>query len=197
MLLQYRENKPTDLNVVMKTNHGDIRLRLFPEVAPKTVQNFVDHAKNGYYNGVIFHRVIQDFMIQGGDPTGTGMGGESIYGETFEDEFHQDARNLYGSISMANRGPNTNGSQFFIITASQVPANIIEQMREIGPAEGYTDDVIEAYAKDGGAYWLDGKHAVFGHVTEGMDIVEKISKVQTNSQDRPTEDVIIEEIAVL
>lgn len=196
MLLQYRQPADTDLFATIKTNHGDVKLRLFPEAAPRTVQNFVEHARSGYYNGVIFHRVIQDFMIQGGDPTGTGMGGESIYGETFEDEFHQGARNFYGAISMANRGPNTNGSQFFIITANHVPDNIIRQMREIGAAEGYTDQVIDAYEKHGGAYWLDGKHAVFGHVVEGMDVIEEISRVQTNSQDRPTEDVVIEEIIV-
>lgn len=92
---------------VIKTNRGDITVQLFPEQAPKTVKNFVELAKKGYYDGVIFHRVIPDFMIQGGDPTGTGMGGESIYGEAFEDEFSRDVFNLRGALSMANAGPNT------------------------------------------------------------------------------------------
>ena len=102
------------VKAVIKTNRGDMEFVLFPQVAPKAVENFVTHSKNGYYNGQIFHRVIQDFMIQGGDPTGTGMGGESVFGKNFEDEFSLDARNYYGALSMANAGPNTNGSQFFI-----------------------------------------------------------------------------------
>ena len=106
---------------VMHTNMGDITLRLYPEVAPKTVENFLTHAKNGYYNGLIFHRVIKDFMIQGGDPTGTGAGGESIYGEKFEDECSRELHNFRGALSMANAGPNTNGSQFFLVQNSQAP----------------------------------------------------------------------------
>ena len=99
----------------IKTNMGDMEFVLFPEIAPKAVENFTTHAKNGYYNGLIFHRIIKDFMIQGGDPTGTGCGGESVFGKNFEDEFSLDARNYYGALSMANAGPNTNGSQFFIV----------------------------------------------------------------------------------
>ena len=100
---------------VIKTNHGEMNIQLFPDQAPKTVANFVALAKSGYYDGVIFHRIIKDFMIQGGDPTGTGMGGESIYGESFEDEFSKELYNIRGALSMANAGPNTNGSQFFIV----------------------------------------------------------------------------------
>ena len=99
----------------IKTNHGEIVIQLFPEQAPKTVENFVGLAKKGYYDGVIFHRVINDFMIQGGDPTGTGMGGESIWGAPFEDEFSNELFNIRGALSMANAGPATNGSQFFIV----------------------------------------------------------------------------------
>ncbi len=101
---------------VMTTNHGAITLALFPEIAPKAVENFMSLAKQGYYNDVTFHRVITDFMIQGGDPTGTGAGGESIWGTPFADEFSLEAFNLRGALSMANAGPNTNGSQFFIVT---------------------------------------------------------------------------------
>jgi len=178
--------------VTVHTNLGDFTLESFPEVAPKTVENFVTHAKNGYYNGVIFHRVIEDFMIQGGDPTGTGMGGESIYGRTFEDEFSREAFNLYGTLSMANAGPNTNGSQFFIVTAKQVPAQMLKQLKD----GGWPEEIVEEYAKVGGTPWLDHRHTVFGRVVEGMDVVLKIEGVERNAQDRPLEDVVIESMDV-
>ena len=184
-LNEVNENNPL---VTVHTNLGDFTLELFPEVAPKTVENFVTHAKNGYYNGVIFHRVIEDFMIQGGDPTGTGMGGESIYGRTFEDEFSREAFNLYGTLSMANAGPNTNGSQFFIVTAKQVPAQMLKQLKD----GGWPEEIVEEYAKVGGTPWLDHRHTVFGRVVEGMDVVLKIEGVERNAQDRPLEDVVIE-----
>ena len=188
-LSEVNENNPL---VTVHTNLGDFTLELFPEVAPKTVENFVTHAKNGYYNGVIFHRVIEDFMIQGGDPTGTGMGGESIYGRTFEDEFSREAFNLYGTLSMANAGPNTNGSQFFIVTAKQVPAQMLKQLKD----GGWPEKIVEEYAKVGGTPWLDHRHTVFGRVVEGMDVVLKIEGVERNAQDRPLEDVVIESMDV-
>ena len=178
--------------VTVHTNQGDFTLELFPEVAPKTVENFLTHAKNGYYDGVVFHRVIEDFMIQGGDPTGTGMGGESIYGRTFEDEFSREAFNLYGTLSMANAGPNTNGSQFFIVTAKQVPAQMLKQLKD----GGWPEEIVEEYAKVGGTPWLDHRHTVFGRVIEGMDVVLKIEGVKRNAQDRPLEDVVIESMDV-
>ena len=178
--------------VTVHTNLGDFKLELFPEIAPKTVENFVTHAKNGYYNGVIFHRVIEDFMIQGGDPTGTGMGGDSIYGRTFEDEFSREAFNLYGTLSMANAGPNTNGSQFFIVTAKQVPEQMLKQLKD----GGWPEEIVEEYAKVGGTPWLDHRHTVFGRVVEGMDVVLKIEGVKRNGQDRPLEDVVIESMDV-
>ena len=178
--------------VTVHTNQGDFTLELFPEVAPKTVENFLTHAKNGYYDGVVFHRVIEDFMIQGGDPTGTGMGGESIYGRTFEDEFSREAFNLYGTLSMANAGPNTNGSQFFIVTAKQVPAQMLKQLKD----GGWPEEIVEEYAKVGGTPWLDHRHTVFGRVVEGMDVVLKIEGVKRNAQDRPLEDVVIESMDV-
>jgi cyclophilin family peptidyl-prolyl cis-trans isomerase len=143
----------------LHTNHGAIELELHDGDAPKTVENFRKLAADGFYDGVIFHRVIPDFMIQGGDPTGTGTGGP---GYQFEDEFndHPVAR---GALAMANAGPNTNGSQFFIVTADACP-------------------------------WLDGKHTVFGRVTNGMDVVDTISQVQTGAGDRPREDVVIERV---
>ena len=189
---QLNEVNESNPLVTVHTNLGDFTLELFPEVAPKTVENFVTHAKNGYYNGVIFHRVIEDFMIQGGDPTGTGMGGESIYGRTFEDEFSREAFNLYGTLSMANAGPNTNGSQFFIVTAKQVPAQMLKQLKD----GGWPEEIVEEYAKVGGTPWLDHRHTVFGRVVEGMDVVLKIEGVERNAQDRPLEDVVIESMDV-
>ncbi len=181
-----------DIVAEMVTNYGTIKLKLFPDYAPKTVENFVTHAKNGYYEGVIFHRVIKDFMIQGGDPTGTGMGGESIYGRAFEDEFSPELFNFRGALSMANAGPNTNGSQFFIVQKSDWDPGFSEQMKKAG----YPDKVIEHYEKNGGTPWLDFRHTVFGHVVEGMDVVDKIASVQTGPGDRPVNDVVIEKITI-
>lgn len=107
--------------VVMETSKGTIKIKLFPTRAPKTVENFVGLIDKGYYDGIIFHRVIPDFMIQGGDPTGTGAGGESLWGGKFEDEFHADLKNIRGALSMANAGPGTNGSQFFVVQAPATP----------------------------------------------------------------------------
>lgn len=181
-----------ETKVTLHTNRGDIELALFEEEAPKTVANFIGLAKQGYYDGVIFHRVIKDFMIQGGDPTGTGMGGESIYGSAFEDEFSRELFNLNGALSMANAGPNTNGSQFFIVTASTVPATMLGQLK----AADFPEEIIEAYSQVGGTPWLDHRHTVFGQVTKGMDVVKKIEGTITNNQDKPLEDVVIESVTV-
>jgi len=143
----------------LHTNHGVIAIELHDEDAPKTVENFLKLARDGFYDGVIFHRVIPDFMIQGGDPTGTGTGGP---GYTFEDEFN-DHKVARGALAMANAGPNTNGSQFFVVTAEATP-------------------------------WLDGKHTVFGRVTNGMGVVDEISSVDTDSSDKPREAVVIERV---
>ena len=183
-----------DTLAVMHTNMGDIKIKLFPEKAPKTVENFVTHSKNGYYNGLKFHRVINDFMIQGGDPRGNGTGGESIWGGSFPDEFDPELHNLRGALSMANSGPNTNGSQFFIVQAREVPANMLEQMRDLED-NGFPADITAAYAELGGTPWLDFRHTVFGQVTDGMDVVDKIAAVETNN-DVPCEDVIISSIDI-
>ncbi|KIL42591.1 peptidylprolyl isomerase [Jeotgalibacillus soli] len=187
---EVRENEAL---VSMNTNMGAIKIKLFPEYAPKTVENFLTHSKNGYYDGLKFHRVIKDFMLQGGDPTGTGMGGESIYGSSFEDEFSQELFNLRGALSMANSGPNTNGSQFFIVQSNDIDPGFKGQMEEAGfPAE-----IVEAYMKNGGTPWLDSKHTVFGQVIEGMEIVDEIAAVETGANDMPIEDVIIESVDVI
>ena len=146
--------------MTMTTNHGDIVLELFDEDAPETVQNFRTLAEKGFYDGLIFHRVIPDFMIQGGCPQGTGTGGP---GYTFKDEIN-DHKVVRGALAMANAGPNTNGSQFFIVTTDAAP-------------------------------WLDGKHTVFGEVGDGMDVVDKIGTLPTDSRDRPTQEARIERLA--
>ena len=145
----------------LHTNHGAIAIELFDDDAPKTVENFLKLARDGFYNGVIFHRGIRDFMVQGGDPSGTGSGGP---GYQFEDEFN-DNKVVRGALAMANAGPNTNGSQFFIVTTEA-------------------------------ASWLDGKHTVFGRVTDGMGVVDTISGLETDARDRPREDVVIERVDV-
>ena len=179
---------------VMHTNHGDITIRLFADKAPKTVENFVTHAKNGYYDGIAFHRVINDFMIQGGDPTATGCGGESIWGHPFKDEFDKDLHNLRGALSMANAGPGTNGSQFFIVQAKQVHPQLLAQMKDL---RDYFSETVEAnYAAVGGTPHLDFRHTVFGQVTEGMDVVDEIAAVQTTSSDKPVVPVTISSIDV-
>ena len=179
------------IRATIKTNKGDMSFVLFEDVAPKTVENFTTHAKNGYYDGLIFHRVIKDFMIQGGDPTGTGAGGESIWGRSFEDEFSIDARNFYGALSMANAGPDTNGSQFFIVQAKEVPQSLISQMEGLTD-RGYPQEVIDAYKKVGGTPWLDFHHTVFGQLLDGAEVLEDIASTRTGMSDTPVDDGIIE-----
>jgi cyclophilin family peptidyl-prolyl cis-trans isomerase len=145
----------------MTTTEGPITIELFDADAPKTVQNFKDLAGKGFYDGLIFHRVIRDFMIQGGCPQGTGTGGP---GYQFEDEIN-DHKIVRGALAMANAGPNTNGSQFFLVTTPEAP-------------------------------WLDGKHTVFGQITEGLDVVDKIEGKPTDARDKPTDDVKIESISI-
>lgn len=177
---------------VMHTNQGDISLVLFPEKAPKACENFLTHAKDGYYNGVIFHRVIEGFMIQGGDPEGTGRGGQSIWGRVFENEVSGDLRHFVGALSMANAGPNTNGSQFFIVTGDKVDPSLLEQMEQLG----WPQEIIKAYREKGGSPHLDGGYSVFGQVIAGQEVADAISKVETSAGDKPKEDVVIQSIDV-
>ena len=177
----------------IKTNHGDMRVKLFPDHAPKTVANFIALSKDGYYDGVIFHRIIKDFMIQGGDPTGTGMGGESIYGESFEDEFSEELYNVRGALSMANAGPNTNGSQFFIVQNQHLPYSKKEIARG-----GWPEPIAEIYAEQGGTPHLDRRHTVFGQLADeaSYEVLDAIAGVETGAMDKPVEDVIIETIEI-
>ena len=191
---QINKEERQDLpRVIMETNKGKIKIVLFPEHAPKTVENFLGLIEKGYYDDVVFHRVIKDFMIQGGDPTASGMGGERLWGEPLEDEFSDELFNLYGALSMANAGPNTNGSQFFIVSCPEVNEDMLSQMA----LAGYEEPIIDAYQELGGTPWLDQRHTVFGQVEEGMDVVLEIQESKTNAFDRPEEDVVIERIQLL
>lgn len=183
----------TGPKAVIETTKGTITIQLFPELAPKTVENFIGLSKKGYYNGIIFHRVIPEFMIQGGDPTGSGMGGESFFGGAFEDEFSPNLFNLKGALSMANAGPNTNSSQFFIVTLSDLPAQMVSQLEQAQ----YPTEVIEAYKENGGTPWLDNKHTVFGHVIEGYDVADTIQNVDRNAMDKPNEDITITNVTII
>ena len=240
----FQLDNPTvgDTVAVMHTSMGDISIRFFPEAAPKAVENFTTHAKDGYYDGLTFHRVIEDFMIQGGDPKGDGSGGDSIWGKDFEDEFDQKLLNLRGSLVMANAGPATNGSQFFINQAE--PSATAEQLKQsydyetrkskltleyrqyasyygsyftsqYPSEEDYVkesltpdsrlvpDAVWDLYAKHGGNIHLDGAwrhsggHTVFGQVYDGMDVVDAIAAVDTDSSDKPMTAVTIESIDII
>ena len=198
------KNLEDGLYAKMTTNHGAMTIKLYEEQAPMTVANFVGLAEGTkdntakakgipFYDGIVFHRVIKDFMIQGGDPTGTGMGGESIYGGSFEDEFSMEAFNLRGALSMANAGPNTNGSQFFIVQNQNFPYNAKELERG-----GWPKQIAEAYVDNGGTPHLDQRHTVFGHLmdTASFDVLDTIAAVATDSADRPHEDVVIETIEI-
>ena len=191
MSKQLRQPAAGDTVAIINTTKGTIKVKLFPEETPKTFENFTTHAKNGYYDGIIFHRVIKDFMIQGGDPEGTGRGGESIWGHSFEDEFHPDLHNIRGALCMANAGPNTNGSQFFIVQCSSCDPRFLSQMEQMGVEYGFGPDVIENYKALGGTPWLDFKHSVFGQVYEGMDVVDDIATTPTGFQDKPVDAIKI------
>ena len=238
-----------DTVAIMHTTMGDIYIRFFPEAAPKAVENFTTHAKNGYYNGLTFHRVMEDFMIQGGDPKGDGTGGDNIWGtEGFEDEFDKKLLNIRGSLAMANSGANTNGSQFFINQAKPTgtAAELKEQYDYTALVQSYVDyydqcvayygesfttyypdadtfienyiggitpdsrlvpdEVWDLYAEAGGNIHLDGAwrpsggHTVFGHVYQGMDVVDAIAAVEVtdpdNSDYSPKEPIKITSIEI-
>ncbi|MCL2854554.1 MAG: peptidylprolyl isomerase [Defluviitaleaceae bacterium] len=210
---------------VMRTSHGDVYIRLFPETAPLAVENFVTHARNGYFDGLIFHRVIENFMIQGGDPQGTGMGGESIWGQGFGNELSVNLQHIRGALSMANSDmpeigrTNTNGSQFFVVQNSGLDAGtranfeqILEyHMDDLYPGlesmgirfrDVYPEDFIRHYLEHGGTPHLDFRHTVFGQVFRGMDVVDAIGGVAVIDPDphtgnhRPIDDVVINTIEI-
>lgn len=208
---------------VLTTSKGTIEIRLFPDAAPKAVENFKGLIQKGYYDNLTFHRVIQNFMIQTGDPNGDGTGGESIWGKEFADEFNKNLLNLRGAVAMANSGKDTNGSQFFVNQApvssfsgwdyyqqayqayqknpeafvSQYGTNWIDMSK-------LTQDYKDAYQKYGGTPSLDGYYniqeqgyTVFGQAFKGMDVVDKIAAVSTNDQDKPEEAVTIQKAEIV
>jgi len=244
VLLQLQDAPKGNPTATLHTTMGDITVVLYPEQAPKAVENFLTLAEEGYYDGVSFHRVINNFMIQGGDPTATGAGGESMWGEDFEDELNDQLHNFRGALSMANGGINTNGSQFFIVQCSDkvtdadaeaclaylyqndrltVAKNLYADYAATGAdmedqqafvdalnakltemmTAGVPEDqrvrfasAVEAYKQLGGTPHLDYVHTVFGHVMEGMDVVDAIAAVETGEGDKPVEDVLINSITL-
>lgn len=216
--LQAQMPKEGDEIAVITTSEGVIKLQFYPEEAPKAVENFKALAKSDYYKDVIFHRVIEGFMIQGGDPTGTGKGGESSYGEDFEDEISPNLHFYRGALAMANTGPNTNGSQFFIVQNENVleeGVGTIRQARDESPDIGVTlgeefytldqifsDSVFDYYTEYGGSIELEyifGKpYTIFGQVFEGMDVVDKIAAVEVDAESsKPLSDVVIEKVEIV
>lgn len=205
--------KAGDTIATIHTNMGDIKVWFFPKYAPKAVENFTTHAKEGYYNNLIFHRVINNFMIQGGDPNGDGTGGESIWGEGFENEVSFNLRSFRGALCMANSGgTSTNGSQFYIVQNPDIGEDFKNQLKKLesepdtvafedGGKQFTNKDifpkaVVEEYVNNGGYPSLDMGYTIFGQVYEGMDVVDKIAAVQTDDKDKPTQDVKIESVEV-
>ncbi|MDR1627450.1 MAG: peptidylprolyl isomerase [Oscillospiraceae bacterium] len=207
---------------VVNTNLGSFKIRFFPKAAPKSVENFKKLSQNGYYNGIIFHRVIKNFMVQTGDPNGNGTGGQSIWGKDFEDEFSSKLFNITGSVSMANRGPNTNGSQFFINNKDsssfegweryqktydiykQDPGKFSSKYGTTIDMSKITDEIKNLYEKHGGNPNLDGYystankgHTVFGQVFEGMETINSISQSPTNDSDKPLDEIRINNIEIV
>lgn len=201
---------------VIKTSLGEIKMRFYPDEAPKAVENFKTLAKDGYYDGIIFHRVIDEFMIQGGDPTGTGTGGESCWGEPFETEVSEKLHFYRGAVAMANAGADTNGSQFFIVQQKEVLEDALTALQdardnneeELGVtltdgnyytlSQLYPDAVLDYYREQGGSahleYVFGSGYSIFGQVFEGLDVVDAIAAAETDENDKPKEDIVIEGI---
>ena len=223
VLLQSQMPKEGDEIAIIQTNKGEIRIQFFPEQAPKAVENFKTHAKEGYFDGLIFHRVINNFMIQGGDPTGTGAGGESIWKKDFEDEPSNELYFFRGALAMANRGPNTNGSQFFIVQNNSVAEQMLQLLKESKTTENdgdnmgiylgekfisinemknaFTDTALDFNEQNGGSIELESVfsgsvYTIFGQVYSGLDTVDAIAVSETDSSDKPVEDIIIEKITI-
>lgn len=209
-LPQFKELKKGDTVAELTIQgYGTLTFKLFPKYAPKAVENFTTLSKEGYYDGVTFHRIIDDFMIQGGDPNGTGSGGNSIWGTPFEDEFSDDLHPYRGALCMANSGANTNGSQFFIVDADAASvaelSNLLEE-RYKGElsfldylVEGYgvtlTQEELDGYFNYGGTPWLEEHHTVFGQLMEGFDVLDAVAGAKVSGT-TPVEAVVIEQIKI-
>lgn len=211
LALQLEDIQKGEEIAIVKTNHGEFKIRFFESEAPLAVENFKELSKNGFYDGLTFHRVINNFMIQSGDPTGTGTGGNSIWGEPFDDEISYNLSHIRGALSMANSGPNTNGSQFFVVQNSQLEEALLDNLNDL--LENFDQEIqiteeislmlenvlnreiLEFYLENGGAPSLDGGYTVFGQVFEGMETVDSIASVNVDENDKPLEDIIIESIS--
>lgn len=209
-LAQFSEPvKGQQMATIKVKDFGEIQFMLFPKAAPKGVENFVTHAKNGYYDGVVFHRIVKDFMIQGGDPDGTGMGGESIWGEGFGVEYDGSLRNFTGALAYANRNsPNTNQSQFFIVNAPPISEDDMTYYVKASKEEGgnsavtFPREVQNKYKEIGGYPSLDGGYTVFGQLYKGQDVVDQIMNTETvmddwgQEQSVPVTPVVIETVTI-
>lgn len=189
--------------VAIETNFGTMKAKLFPTLAPKAVENFLTHVKEGYYDGLTFHRVIQDFMIQGGDPKGDGTGGESIWGEEFVPEISDQLYHIRGALAMARTGlpvdQPSQGSQFYIVQNDKDQQIMIDQAGDnpqFKPEDEYPTAIYDAY-KEGGVPSLDGQYSVFGQVIEGLDVVDQIAATPVDQNDKPKEPVTITHIEIL
>ncbi len=198
MAIQLQPPKDGDTVVSIETNMGTMKAIVYPQYAPKAVENFITHANEGYYDGVIFHRIIENFMIQGGDPEGTGLGGESIWGEEFDIEICAELHHIKGALCMARRGDTTvsQSSQFYIVHGDKLDKATTDQMRGYSAEDGWGAEIADAYDALGGYPSLDFNYTVFGQVYEGLDVIDKIASVETNSADQPKEQVIIKTIKV-
>ncbi|MGN0135671.1 peptidylprolyl isomerase [Anaerotignum sp.] len=215
-ILQAQMPEEGDEIAVITTSAGVVKMMFYPEEAPKAVENFKTLAKSGYYDGLLFHRVIDNFMVQTGDPEGTGRGGESCWGEPFEDEISAKLHYYRGAVAMANSGPNTNGSQFFIVQQKDVMEDALTALKdardnneeELGvtltDGQYYTfsqlfpDAVLNYYREQGGAahleYVFGNPYTIFGQVFEGLDVIDAIAGAETDENDKPVEDITIESI---
>ena len=211
---QLEEPEKGEEIAVFTTNKGVIKIKLCPEEAPKAVENFKGLINEGYYDGLTFHRVINGFMIQGGDPNGDGTGGESIWGGKFEDEYNGDMYHFRGALAYANSGMDTNGSQFYIVQSPAVEDGYFDYIDQVvnqyGDSEilydsttgkivrvNYSDKAKEEYDTLGGTPHLDFGYTVFGQVIEGMEVVDAIAAVETDDSDKPAEDVVIEKAEIV
>ena len=192
--MQFARPQAGDKVAIITTSEGVIKVRLFEELAPKAVNNFIFLAQSGYYNNVTFHRAIEDFLIQSGSPDSSTNGGTSAWGLEFEDEFSDLLHHYNGALSMANHGEDTNGSQFFFVTApiGQLDSEKEEQMSRAG----WRSEVIDAYKQAGGLPALDYRYTVFGQIYEGLNVAYSISRTKTDENDRPKNDIVIESVEI-
>ena len=199
-LYQYEMPADGDEIAIIHTSLGDITVRFFPEEAPKAVKNFVTLAKQGYYDGLTFYRVINEFMIQSGSPDNSATGGESIYGSGFETELSAKLHHLHGALCMAHsEEKNSNTSQWYIIQNKILSSSYYTSLastQRANPEYGYTEKVINAYKEDGGAPWCDQEYTVFGQVIAGLDVVDRIGRMRTDDMDRPVEDIIVTSVEI-